>query len=117
MINKTNSITRALLSLPYAQYCTLQEPHLILDYNGKRILNNAALEYNINTFTTTELDPANKNVPVQKRSYVTFRLPGFRKPSKNAGKKRPFKNRPRGKIEVVVKAPRKYRRHCGQPSI
>jgi hypothetical protein len=115
MINKSINCLHALNSLPFATQVSLDQPHQLTDYNGMRAFNKAAQKENINTEITTDLEPLNQYHHKAKRVYHVFKFPGARKVSGNAGKKRPFVNRPRPLVMIpaVVAVTKPYRKHCG----
>lgn len=115
MINKSINCLTALNSLPFATQVSLDQPHQLTDYNGKRTYAQVAFENNINTVITTTLDSDNKGQHVAKKVYHVFKFPGTRKPSATAGKTFPYVKRPRPLVMVpaVVAVTKPYRKHCG----
>ena len=116
MIDKLKHLHTALLHLPCipdTSRANLKSPHWAVDWHTSRNIDTIGLRYNINTVTTTLLEPKNRGKKPGQKVYHVFRLPGDRPRHANTGKKRPYVARPRPQVQVVATIPKEYRRHCG----
>ena len=115
MKNKSDNLLRALKLLPALEsgQVGLDKIHMVADWNDTRVINQVALDNNINTCITSALEPANKGAKRACKTFHVFRLTGDRPLHPNTGKKMPYKKRPRPMQARIVLVPKEYRRNCG----